>query len=106
MQAPPAQFATKNGLLRTELDGAPSWEVGYILLGRFCGCGYATEGAQAMIEYAFTACGAERVLCDIRPMNTASLAVARRLGMTEIGSIVKHYRGKEMPHLLFERKRR
>ena len=38
---------------------------------------------------------------EVRDTNLPSQQVAKRLGMQEIGSIVKHYRGQEMPHLVF-----
>ena len=64
--------------------------------------GYATEGAKAMADYAFALLGAKRIVCDIRPMNVASIAVAKRIGMVKTGSFVKNYRGKRMEHLIFE----
>lgn len=94
------------GLLWENIAGEEVWGVGYILLGRFRGMGYATEGARAMAEYAFRHLGAEKLMCDIRPTNTASIAVAKRLGMAETGVFIKHYRGMEMPHLIFELKRK
>lgn len=91
------------GLLRETIAGEAVWGIGYILLTRFQGQGYATEGGRAMMDYAFQTLRAPEVVCDIRPMNTASIAVARRLGMVETGSFVKIYRGREMPHLIFRR---
>lgn len=35
-------------------------------------------------------------------MNTASLAVARRLGMHACGEIVIHLRGQDMPHTVLQ----
>lgn len=60
------------------------------------------KGAKAMAEYAFETMGVEKLICDIRPMNTESIAVAKRIGMKETGSFVKIYHGEEMPHLVFE----
>lgn len=94
------------GLLRETIAGESVWGIGYILRTRFYGQGYATEGAQAMMDYAFGVLRAPKVVCDIRPMNTASIAVAKRLGMEEVGSFVKIYRGQEMPHLIFQRMNR
>lgn len=90
------------GLLKEEIEGETLWGIGYILLGRHRGKGYATEGAKAMADYAFRTLGIPKLVCDIRPMNTASIAVAKRIGMVETGIFVKHYRGMEMPHLIFE----
>lgn len=90
------------GLLKENIEGEEVWGIGYILMGPYCGMGYATEGAKAMADYAFHTLHVPRLVCDIRPMNTASIAVAKRIGMVETGSFVKHYKGMEMPHLIFE----
>lgn len=89
------------GLLKEVIEGREVWGIGYILLSEHCGKGYATEGAKAMAEYAFQTLNVPELICDIRPMNTASIAVAKRIGMVETGSFVKVYQGKEMPHLIF-----
>lgn len=90
------------GLLKEEIEGEPVWGIGYILRGTCQGKGYATEGAKAMAEYAFRTLGISKLVCDIRPMNLSSIAVAKRLGMEETGVFVKHYKGMDMPHLIFE----
>lgn len=90
------------GLLKGNIEGEDVWEIGYILLSRYYGNGYATEGAKAMADYAFHTLNVSKIVCDIRPMNQPSIAVAKRLGMIETGSFIKHYRGVEMPHLIFE----
>lgn len=90
------------GLLKETIDGKDVWGIGYILLGKYCGNGYATEGARAMAEYAFDILKVKKVVCDIRTINKESIAVAKRIGMAETGSFVKIYRGIEMPHLIFE----
>lgn len=90
------------GLLKETINNEAVWGIGYILLSHFCENGYATEGANAMADYAFRTLNADRIVCDIRPMNTASIAVAKRIGMIETGSFIKKYRGKDMPHLIFE----
>ena len=90
------------GLLKETIEGESVWGTGYILISRYYGNGYATEGARKMVDYAFQTLKASKVICDIRPTNTPSIAVAKRIGMTEVGSFIKIYRGKEMPHLVFE----
>ena len=65
------------------------------------GMGYATEGARASLACAFERLGAERVIAVIRPENSASRGVAERLGMEIEGHFIRHYRGKEMPHLIY-----
>lgn len=90
------------GLLKEENGDKETWGIGYILLSRHYGNGYATEGAGAMVDYAFNILNVPRVVCDIRPMNKPSIAVAKRLGMRETGVFIKHYHGTEMTHLIFE----
>ena len=75
--------------------------VAYIFNKARWGEGYATEAAQASVNYAFGALGAEEVIAEIRPENKKSRRVAERLGMTISGSFVKTYKGKEMPHFIY-----
>jgi len=44
------------------------------------GRGYATEGARAALEYAFTVWYKDRIISLIHPANHASIRVAERLG--------------------------
>ncbi|HMM31246.1 MAG TPA: GNAT family N-acetyltransferase [Clostridia bacterium] len=89
------------GLLKENIEGEEIWGIGYILMSRYYGNGYATEGAKAMVDYAFNTLKIPKIICDIRPMNKSSIAVAKRIGMVETGMFVKNYRGVEMPHLIF-----
>ena len=84
------------GVLREEINGEKVWGVGYILRSDCRKKGYATEGARRMAAYAFEELGADKIICDIRPINGPSLAVARRLHMTETGSFVKRVHGVEV----------
>ena len=90
------------GLLKENIAGEAVWGIGYILKSSCCGNGYATEGAKAMAEYAFHVLKVPKLVCDIRPMNRASIAVAKRIGMVENGSFIKKYMGMDMEHLIFE----
>jgi RimJ/RimL family protein N-acetyltransferase len=56
-------------------------EVGYTLGRDFWGCGYATEAAGAVRDYALGGLGAERLIALIIHGNTASENVARKLGL-------------------------
>jgi RimJ/RimL family protein N-acetyltransferase len=68
------------GLWRPE--GWPGLEVGWTLARDAWGAGYATEAARAAIDWAWSALDASALISVIAPENTASAAVARRLGMT------------------------
>ena len=85
--------------------GAPVPEVGYLLQRDAWHKGYATEGAIACRDHAFTALGFQEVYSIIRDNNLPSQAVARRNGMEVRGSFVKHYHGVDMPHLIFSVRR-
>lgn len=80
-------------------------EIGYLLQRAHWHRGYATEAARGCKAYAFTALDAGEVFSIIRDTNTASQRVALRNGMTVIDTWSKHYRGLDMPHLLFSVKR-
>jgi RimJ/RimL family protein N-acetyltransferase len=56
-------------------------EVGYTLGRDFWGCGYATEAAGAVRDYALGRLGAERLIALIIHGNKASENVARKLGL-------------------------
>jgi RimJ/RimL family protein N-acetyltransferase len=63
-------------------EGWPGFEIGWTLCREFWGHGYATEGARAAIQYAFTELKQPRIISLIRPENTNSIRVAQRLGET------------------------
>ncbi|MEM9320304.1 MAG: GNAT family N-acetyltransferase [Pseudomonadota bacterium] len=58
----------------------PEMELGWFLYGPFEGHGYATEAAAAMLSWAFEARTEESYVSYTDPANTASQAVAARLG--------------------------
>jgi RimJ/RimL family protein N-acetyltransferase len=58
-------------------------EIGWTLHPDVEGNGYATEAAEAMLAYAFGELGLHRVIAELDPRNTASIALCRRLGMRE-----------------------
>lgn len=61
---------------------------------RWWGHGYATEGARATLDYAFTILKKDRVISPIHPENRASIRVAERLGQSLQGRM-DHF-GREM----------
>jgi len=67
------------GLLNPE--GWPGLEVGWLLGRQAWGHGYATEAARAAVEYAWRELDVQQLISLIAPDNTASAAVAGRLGM-------------------------
>src|SRR5437763_15720557 len=66
-------------------DGWPGFELGWMLRRSFWGRGYATEGARAALQFAFTRLGQPHVISLIRAENAASIRVAQRLGERLLG---------------------
>lgn len=66
-------------------EGWPGTEVGWGVVPGVQGKGYATEGATAAIDWAFDHLGWTDVIHCIDPENTASQAVARKLGSRNRG---------------------
>jgi RimJ/RimL family protein N-acetyltransferase len=89
------------GLTIQDCAGEELLEVGYLFNKSFWHKGYASESAIACKEYAFRLLDENKVYSIIRDTNTASQNVARRNGMTVEKEFIKHYRGVDMPHLLF-----
>ena len=65
----------------------PGAEVGYLLGRAWWGHGYATEAAQAAMNWGFEQVGFADLLSLIDPANHASIAVATRLGESLRGEI-------------------
>ena len=66
-------------------DGWPAHEIGWGVLREYAGQGYALEAARASMDYAFDVLGWEKVIHIIDPDNSASIALAERLGSTNQG---------------------
>jgi RimJ/RimL family protein N-acetyltransferase len=78
-------------------EGWPGLEVGWTLARHAWGRGYATEGAAATIDWAWTVLDAQRLISLIAPENAPSIGVANRLGMSQIGD----YRLRGEPVIVF-----
>lgn len=67
-------------------EGWPGTEVGWGLVRRAWGKGYASEAATAAIDWAFDTLGWTDVIHCIDPENAPSIALARRLGSARLRS--------------------
>jgi RimJ/RimL family protein N-acetyltransferase len=65
--------------------GWPGFEVGWGIASDFRGKGYAVEAARAAIDWAFATFELDHIIHCIDHENTASQAVARRLGAEKQG---------------------
>jgi RimJ/RimL family protein N-acetyltransferase len=65
-------------------------ELGYWLGVAFWGKGYATEAAQAMLDYGFDTLNLHRIYASYYPENVASGQVLRKIGMRREGLMRGH----------------
>jgi RimJ/RimL family protein N-acetyltransferase len=72
------EFVGRIGLLNPE--GWPGLEVAWTLARARWGNGFATEGAKAALDYAFSVLGLDHLISLIHPDNVASIRVALRIG--------------------------
>lgn len=88
------EFIGKCGLFVQELSGITEIEIGYHLLRRFWGKGYATEAAQLFRDYGFQNNFAGSLVSIIHPDNQLSKQVAIRNGMKHVDSDVEFKGGR------------
>lgn len=89
------------GLQYCETDKESVPEIGYLFNRQYWHNGYAIEAAIAVKHYAFDALKFNEVFSIVRDINYPSMNVAIRNGMTVRGRFIKHYRGIDMPHIIF-----
>jgi RimJ/RimL family protein N-acetyltransferase len=68
-----------------EASFTPCVEVGWRLARRFWGCGYATEGARAALDFGFGRLGLAEIVSFTVPANTRSIRVMEKIGMKFVG---------------------
>jgi RimJ/RimL family protein N-acetyltransferase len=61
--------------------GHATHEIGWAISSDHQGRGYATEGARALMDFAFGTLGRHRVIATCQPENVASWRVMEKLGM-------------------------
>lgn len=89
------------GITMQEYKAAQVPEIGYLLAYEHWHNGYAAEAAAACREYGFNTLKFNTLYSIIRDTNIASRNVALRNGMNWVDTIIKHYRGMDMPHMVF-----
>lgn len=69
-------------------------DLGYRLMKKFWGQGYATEAARACLHYGFEELALSRIVARAMPQNPQSIKVMQKLGMTYRGML----QDKNFPH--------
>lgn len=95
------KFVGLIGPLIEDINGEKYIGVAYILDKKYWGLGYAIEGVNASIEYAFDILKTNKVIAEIIPENIKSRKVAERVGMKVEGEFIKVYNGENMLHLIY-----
>jgi RimJ/RimL family protein N-acetyltransferase len=80
-------------------DGLDAPDIGYALLARHCGRGYATEAAAAVLRHARETLGFQRIVAITAPDNKASQRVLEKIGLRPAGTI--HVPGQDGPSAYF-----
>ena len=75
-------FAEHKRDIRPSIEGMP--ELGWALISKVHGRGYATEALRAAVAWGDSHFGAVDTVCIINPENQASVRVAEKLGYAEV----------------------
>jgi RimJ/RimL family protein N-acetyltransferase len=81
--------------LHTRVADEAALEIGYWIRDSRAGGGLATEAAAALTRVAFELCGVDRVEIRVDPENVRSLAIPRRLGFQEEGTLRRRLVGPD-----------
>ena len=69
-------------VLQNDVAGNNEFEIGYLLVRKYWGKGYAGEAALAVKQFALSEFGLDRIISLIAPENSQSLKVAEKIGFT------------------------
>jgi len=71
-------------------------EIGWVLLPKYRGHGYATEAAQLLINLGFSGLGLSKICAECATENTSSEKIMERLGMSRSEKFEKLYEQKQI----------
>ena len=74
------------------IDDKYQIEIGYTLSPEYQGRGYASEAANAIIDYAFNKLKKHRVIASVDPDNVSSVKLLERTGFRKEAHFIKSYR--------------
>jgi len=69
------------GIVKTEINGQPEFDLGYIIFTKYWNQGLAFEAAQACLQYGLNDLNLRRICVNMPNNHVASMRVAERLGM-------------------------
>lgn len=75
-----SEFIGRGGLRHVPIDDVDEIEIGYALMPKFWGQGFATEIGRAAIQAAASLANINSLVCFTLPTNKASLGVIKKLG--------------------------
>ena len=75
-----------------------AYEIYYTILPVYQGQGLATEAIRAMIDFAFSEAGIDRVVAFVVPENIASVRVAEKLGFEDAGPVKRDAATGDLAH--------
>ncbi len=64
------------------------YDVGYRLIQRYWGKGYATEAAKASLDYGFQGLRLDKIYATAMPANIASLTILKKIGLRHVHDFV------------------
>ena len=67
------------------IDERQSWELGFAILPAYGGCGYGSEAADLLLQFAFNQLDAHKVVGMCNAENHRSSALMERIGMVREG---------------------
>lgn len=89
-----AEIVGFSGLLACTVLGASDYEIGFVLSRTAWGKGFATEIGRGQLKYGFEEIGCTRLLAQVAPENTASIAVLKKIGLAYQQTIESAGRGQ------------
>lgn len=81
----------------SRVKGDHRWALAFWTHPDHWGKGYATEGAERLLEFAFEVIGAEKVCAGAGEWNQGSCRVLEKIGMRHVGDNPKGYYSKDEP---------
>ncbi|MBJ8554065.1 GNAT family N-acetyltransferase [Acinetobacter bereziniae] len=81
-----------------QFDFSPCVEIAWRLAKEYWGNGYATEGAKAVLQYAFNVLDLDKIVSFTAITNKSSEAVMKKIGMTKVKEF-NHPEFSLAPHL-------